>query len=139
MAYTYDFNSTYGLVVIRNASSKWTGLDMLESREEVIADDRFEPDYDWIYDLRFVHATVISVVELEQIVERFRLYRDDDLVAETSRSVLVGTDEDLQYVGSLYKQKASRPDELFAIVETIEEARNWLGIEASASEIGVSD
>jgi len=139
VAYTYDFNSTYGLVIIRNASSKWTGLDMLESREEVVADDRFEPTDDWIYDLRFIHATVISVVELEQIVKRFRLYRDDGLVDETSRSVIVGTDADLQYAGALYKKKASRSDERFAVVETIEEARHWLGIEASASEIGLID
>jgi hypothetical protein len=139
VAYTYDVNSTYGFVVIRNASSKWTGADVLESGEEVAADDRVEPGYDRIFDLRFIHATVVTVVEMEQIVEQARLCRKDGLLGETSRAVLVGTDEDLRYAGDLYRRKADRPDALFNVVETMEEARRWLGIEASASEIGLAD
>ena len=139
MAYTYEFNTTYGLVIIRNASSKWTGKDMLQSAEEIVADDRFEPDYDWVYDLRFIHNTVISVVEMEQIIERFRLYREDDLVDPDSRSVIVGTDEDLYHTGRLYQKRSERSDELFVVVETIEEARRWLGIDEPASEIGLMD
>ena len=138
MAYTYDFNSTHRFVVIRNASSKWTGDDILESAEEIVADDGFASDYDWIYDLRFVHSTVISVVEMERMVERFRVFRERGLVDEESRSVIVGTETDLEYTGTLYQKKANRPDKRFAIVETIEEARRWLGIEAT-TEIGLTE
>lgn len=138
MAYTYDINSTHGLVIIRNASSKWTGPDILESADEIIRDDRFAPDYDWVYDLRFVHETVISVVEMEQIVERFRLYREDGFVDPESRSVIVGSQEDLHHTGTLYQKRSGRPDELFVTVETMEEARQWLGIDEPASEIGLT-
>ena len=136
MAYTYEFNASHGLVIIRNASSKWTGKDILKSAEEVIADEGFEPDYDWVYDLRFIRDTVVSVVEMEQIVERFRLFRDDGLVAPDRRSVFVGTDEDLRHTAALYQKRSSQPDGLMAVVETLEEARQWLGIDAPASEIG---
>ena len=138
MAYTYDFNSTHRLVIIRNASSKWTGADILDSAEEIVADEQFAPDYDWVYDLRFIHNTVITVVEMEQIVERFRLYRNDGLVDEDSRSILVGTDENLHYTGTLYQKKSERADDQFAIVETMEEAREWLGLEDTAAEIGLT-
>ncbi len=138
MAYTYDFNATHGLVIIRNASSKWTGADVLEGAEEIIDDDQFAPHYDWVYDLRFIHSAVITVVEMEQIVERVRIYQEDGLVGERGRSVLVGTDEDLKYTGSLYQEKADCSDERFAIVETVEDARKWLGIEEPAAEIGLT-
>lgn len=139
MAYTYEVNATYGFVIIRNASSKWTGRDMLASADEIVSDDRFTPDCDWVYDLRFVHNTVVSVVQMEQVIERFRLYRDDGLVNEDSRSVIVGAGEDLRHTGALYQKRAGRPDELFTVVETIEEARRWLGIDAPASEIGLTN
>ncbi len=139
MAYTYEFNSTHGLVIIRNASSKWTGTDILESAEEIVADDRFAPDYDWLYDLRFVHNIVISVVEMEQVIERFRLFREDGLVDPGARSVIVGADEDLRHTGALYQKRSDRPDDLFAVVETVKEARKWLGIDEPASEIGLTD
>ncbi len=138
MAYTYDLNSDHGLVIIRNASSKWTGADVLESAEEIIADDQFAPDYAWIYDLRFIHSTVITVVEMEQIVKHFRVYQNDGLIGEEGRSVLVGTDEDLQYTGALYQQKANCPDDRFTVVETVDDARRWLGIKESAAEIGLT-
>lgn len=139
MAYTYEFNAPHGLVIIRNASSKWTGTDILESAEEIVADDRFAPDYDWLYDLRFVHNIVISVVEMEQVIERFRLFREDGLVDPGTRSVIVGADEDLYHTGTLYQKRSDRPDDLFTVVETIEEARKWLGIDEPASEIGLTD
>lgn len=135
MAYTYDLNPTHGLVLLRNASSKWTGRDVLQSADDVIDDDRFAADYDWVYDLRFAHSVVITVVELEQIVERFRLYRDDDLVAGESRSVIVGEDDDLKYAGRLYQQKAGLPDHRFAAVDTLEAARRWLGLEGTTASL----
>jgi len=138
VAYTYDINSTHRLVIIRNASSTWTGADILDSGEEIVADEQFGPNYDWVYDLRFVHSTVITVVEMEQIVERFRLYQNDGLVGQRGRSVIVGTDEDLRYTATLYQKKSDLPDARFAIVETVEEARKWLGIEDTAAEIGLT-
>jgi hypothetical protein len=139
VAYTYNINPTHGLVIIRNASSEWTGEDILESAGDIVGDDRFAPDYDWVYDLRFVHNTAISVVEMEQIVERFRLYREDGLVDPDSRSVIVGSQDDLHHTGLLYQKRSGRPDELFVTVETMEEARRWLGIDEPASEIGLVD
>lgn len=139
MAYTYTLNSTHRLVIIRNASSKWTGTDILESAEEIVTDDGFAPNYDWAYDLRFVNSTVISVVQMERMVERFRVFRERGLVDAESRTVIVGTGQDLEYTGALYQKKADRPDDRFAIVQTIEEARQWLGLEASAAQIGLTE
>jgi hypothetical protein len=138
VSYTYDLNPTHGLVIIRNASSKWTGTDVLEGAEEIVAVDAFAPNFDWVYDLRFIHSTVITVVEMEQIVERFRLYQNDGIVGPKSRSVVVGADEDLRYTGALYQKKADCSDARFTIVETVEEARTWLGIEEPAAEIGLA-
>jgi len=138
VAYTYDLNSTHGLVIIRNASSKWTGTDVLEGADDIVAEEAFAPNFDWVYDLRFIHSTVITVVEMEQIVERFRLYRDDGIIGPKSRSVLVGSDEDLRYTGTLYQKKADCSDERFAIVETVDEARKWLGIEDTAADVGLT-
>jgi hypothetical protein len=139
VAYTYTLNSAHRLVIIRNASSKWTGADILASAEEVTADDDFAPDYDWIYDLRFIHGTAISVVELERIVERFRTYRDRGVVAGDHASVFVGTDDDLRHAAALFRKRSDRPDDRFAVVETPEEARRRLGIDASATEIGLTE
>ena len=139
MAYTYDFNSTHRLALIRNASSKWTGVDMLKSAEAVVADEAFAPDYDWIYDLRLVHSTAISVVELERIVKHFRTYRDHGVVDGDHASVFVGTDDDLKHAAALLRRRSDRPDDRFAVVETLEEARRQLGIDASATELGLAE
>lgn len=139
MAYTYDVHSPYELVLIRNASSKWTGKDLLKSADEIVADDDFSPTYDWIYDLRLAHSTAISVVELERIVERFRAYRERGLVADGYTSVFVGTDDDLQHAARLLQKRSDRPDDRFAIVETLDGARHRLGIDASATEIGLAE
>lgn len=139
MAYTYDLHSAHRLVLIRNASSKWTGVDMLHSAEEVVGDDGFAPDYDWVYDLRLVHSTVISVVKLEQIVKRFRAFRERGLVAGDHTSIFVGTDDDLTHAVGLLQKRSDRPDDRFAVVETLEDARRRLGIDASAAEIGLTE
>lgn len=139
MAYTYDLHPSHRLVLIRNASSKWTGVDMLHSAEEVVEDDGFASDYDWIYDLRFVHSTVISVVELEQIVKRFRTFRERGLVDGDHTSVFVGTDDDLTHAVALFQKRSDRPDDRVAVVETPEDARRWLDIDASAAEIGLTE
>jgi hypothetical protein len=139
VAYTYDLNSTHGFVLIRNASSKWTGADMLQSAEEVVTDDDFAADYDWIYDLRLIHSTVISVVELEQILKRFRTFQDRGLVDADRSSVFVGTDDDLQHAATLLQKRSDRPDHRFSIVETLDDARRQLSIDASATEIGLAD
>lgn len=135
VAYDYDLHPQHGLVLIRGAGPKWTGRDILESAEEIVTDDRFSPGYDWVYDVRFVHQTVITTDEMERIVEQFRLYQEKGQVASTSRSVIVGTDDDLRFSGTLYQHKRNRPDDQFTIVHTLEEAWDWLGIEDPASEL----
>jgi len=112
---------------------------MLDSAEEVVEDDRFAPDYDWIYDLRLVHSTVISVVELERIVKRFRAFRERGLVAGNHTSIFVGTDDDLTHAVALFQKRSDRPDDRFAVVETPEDARRRLDIDASAAEIGLTE
>lgn len=139
MAYTYDLNPTHRLVLIRNASSKWTGDDMLRSAEAVVGDDGFAPDYDWVYDLRLVHSTAISVAKLERVVRRFRAYREQGVVDGRHASIFVGTESDLQHAAALLQKRSDRPDDRFAVVETLEEARRELGIDASATEIGRPD
>lgn len=139
MAYTYDFNATHRFVLIRNASSKWTGGDLLRSAEAVVADDGFASDYDWVYDLRLVHATAISVVELEQIVKRFRTYRERGVVDGDHTFVFVGTDDDLQHAAALLRKRSDRPDDRLAVVETLDDARRRLDIDASAAEIGLAE
>ena len=73
VAYRYDIHPSHGLVVIRGEGAKWTGQDILKSAAEVVADEPFAPGFDWIYDLRYVHQTGITVEEVEGIVERFQV------------------------------------------------------------------
>lgn len=135
MAYRYDLHPSHGLVVIRAQGAKWTGEDILESADEIVADDRFGPDYDWIYDVRYVHHTVIDVEEMERIVDQFRTFREKGQVDPNSNSVIVGSDDDVHFTGTLYQYKSNRTEEQFRIVDTMEEALRWLGVEASAAEI----
>lgn len=139
MAYTYDVKPAYDLVVIRSEGTRWTGRDLLESGEEVVADDRFCSHYDWLYDARFVHRTVITTEEMERVLERFRTFREEGRVDPDSRSVIVGMDEDLRASGLLYQHKAGRSNDQLAIVDTLEEALQWLGVECPASALEPSE
>ncbi len=135
MAYRYNLHPPHGLVVIRGEGAKWTGEDILESANEIVSDEQFAPGFDWIYDMRYVHQTVITVEEMEQIVERFRVLREKGRVDPDGNSVIVGTDEDIHFTGTLYQYKSNRTEHQFQIVDTMEEALRWLGVEASVSEI----
>jgi hypothetical protein len=135
VAYTYDFKPAYDLVLIRSDGIRWTGRDLLESGEEIVADDQFCAHYDWLYDARLVHQTVITTEEMERVLERFRAFREEDRVDPGSRSVIVGMDEDLRASGILYQHKAGRSDDQLAIVDTLEEALQWLGVECPASAL----
>ncbi|PQJ35317.1 hypothetical protein BSZ35_12540 [Salinibacter sp. 10B] len=135
MAYRYNLHPSYGLVVIRAQGAKWTGEDILESADEIVADDQFAPDYDWIYDMRYVHHTVIDVEEIERIVDRFRAFREKGRVDSNSNSVIVGSDEDVHFTGILYQYKSNRTESQFQIVDTMEAALHWLGVETAASEL----
>lgn len=139
MAYAYAFSATHRFVIIRGTGPQWTGGDILDSAQEIVDEADFASDYDWIYDIRFVHNTVITVDEMERILERFRTLRELGRVDPDSRSVIVTTDQDVQISGALYQYKAGRSDDKFKIVGTIEKAREWLGIEAPASEIKATD
>ena len=139
MAYTYDIKPAYDLVLIRSDGTRWTGRDLLESGEEVVADDRFVPHYDWLYDVRFVHQTIITTEEMEQVLDRFRTFRENGRVDPDSRSVIVGMDEDLRASGLLYRHKAGRSDDQLAIVDTLEEALQWLGVECPVSALEPSE
>lgn len=135
MAYRYHLHPPHGLVVIRGEGAKWTGEDILESADEVVTDDQFAPDYDWIYDMRYVHHTVIGVEEMERIVDQFRVFREKKWVDPETHSVIVGSDDDLHFTGTLYQYRSNRTERQFQIVDTMEEALRWLGVEASVSEI----
>lgn len=134
MPYDYDVHPTEGFVLIRGVGAKWTGEDILESAEEVVADDRFAPDYDWLYDMRFVHQTVITTGEMEQIVDLFQEFQDAGKVDSDSQSVIVGADENLRFSGTLYQYKADRSEGQLEIVDTLDEALDWLGLERKAVE-----
>lgn len=134
MPYDYDVHTTEEFVLIRGVGSQWTGRDILASAEQIIADDRFAPDHDWIYDVRFVHQTVITTEEMERIVEQFRRYQETGQVDPESRSVIVGTDENLRFSGTLYKYKADRREGQLEIKETLDEALDWLGLDREAVE-----
>ena len=135
MAYDYEIHPQHGLVLIRGVGVKWTGRDILESAEAIVADDDFAPGYDWVYDVRSVHQTVMTSDEMDRIVERFRTYQETGQVDAESCSVIVGTDKDLHFSGTLYQHKANRPDDQFTIVPTLDDAWEWLGVEAPASEL----
>lgn len=135
MSYTYDLNSEHGLVVIRVTDHRWTGADLLDSAEEVVSDDQFAPGYDWVYDARSVRVTVIGPEDMERVVDRFRTYREEGRVDSDSRSVIITGEENIQMTGVLYKYRSNRSDNQFEIVDTLEEARRWLGIEKTPSEI----
>lgn len=99
-----------------------------------MADDRFAPDYDWIYDIRFVHQTVITTDEMERIVALFRGLQDTGHVDPDSRSVIVGTDENLRFSGTLYQYKVGRSEGQLEIADTLDEALDWLGLDRDAVE-----
>jgi len=139
VSYTYEIIADYDLVLIRSTGIRWTGRDLLESGEEIVADEQFVPDYDWLYDVRSVHQTVITTDEMQRVVERFRTYRAEGRVDPDSRSVIVGMDEDLRASGLLYQHKAGRADDQLAIVDTLEEARQWLGIDGPVSVLEPSE
>jgi hypothetical protein len=139
VSYTYDVRPAYGLVLIRSDGARWTGRDLLKSGEEIVADDQFSPEYDWLYDVRFVHQTIITTEEMERVLERFRTFREEGRVDPDSRSVIVGMDADLRASGLLYQHKAGRSDDQLAIVNTLEEALEWLGVDCPASELEPSE
>jgi len=134
VAYRYTLHPPHALVVIRGVGAKWTGEDILASANEIVADDQFAPDYDWVYDMRYVHQTVITVEEMERIVDRFRTFREQGRVDAESNSVIVGSDENLHFTGTLYQYKSNRTESQFQIVDTMEAALHWLGVETAASE-----
>jgi hypothetical protein len=135
VAYRYHLHPSHNLVVIRGKGAKWTGEDILKSADEIVADDQFTPGYDWIYDVRYVHHTVIDVEGMERIVDQFRIFREKGQVDPNGNSVIVGSDEDVHFTGTLYRYKSNRTERQFQIVDTMEEALRWLGVEASAAEI----
>lgn len=135
VAYRYHLHPSHSLVVIRGKGAKWTGEDILESADEVVSDEQFAPGYDWIYDMRYVHHTVIDVEEMERIVDTFRVFREREQVDPDSNSVIVGSDDDLHFTGTLYQYKSNRTERQFQIVDTMEEALRWLGVEAPVAEI----
>ena len=139
MPYTYHLTPAHDLVLIRATGTRWTGRDLLESGKAVVADEQFVPHYDWVYDVRFVHQTVITTEEMERVVERFRGFREEGRVDPDTRSVIVGMDEDMRASGILYQYRAGRSDEQFAIVDTMEAARRWLGIDCPASALEPSE
>lgn len=139
MPYTYHLPPAYDLVLIRATGTRWTGRDLLESGEAVVADEQFVPHYDWVYDVRFVHQTVITTEEMQRVVERFRAFREEGRVDPDSRSVIVGMDEDMRTSGLLYQHKAGRSDDQFAIVDTMEGARRWLGVDGPVSILEPSE
>lgn len=129
MAYTYEIDSTQGLVLVRAKGSTWTAADIIDSAKAVVTDDQFSPDYDWIYDIRFVANTIIDSEGMDRILEQFREYRERGTVDRNSRSVIVTKDEDVRSTGLLYQHKADRPEGTLRIVDTLEEARAWLELE----------
>lgn len=135
MSYVYDFNSSHGFVIIRGTGHRWTGADILDSAEEIVSDDRFAPGYDWVYDVRSAQVTVIGPEDMERVVDLFRTYRKEGRVNSDSRSVIITGEESIRMTGVLYKYRSNRSDDQFAIVDTLEEARRWLGIEKIPSEI----
>lgn len=129
MAYTYEIDSTQGIVLIRPKGVTWTAADILDSAKTVVTDDQFSPEYNWIYDLRFVANTIIDSDGLDRIVGQFRQYRQEGTVEKDTRSVIVTKDEDVRSTGLLYQHKADRSEGTFRIVDTLDEARAWLEIE----------
>lgn len=129
MAYTYEIDSTQGIVLVQPKGAAWTPADILDSAKAVVTDDQFSPEYDWIYDLRFVANTIIDSDGLDRLVEQFRRYREEGTVEEDTRSVIVTKDEDVRSTALLYRHKADRPEGTLRIVDTLDEARAWLEIE----------
>lgn len=130
MAYAYDVYSKLAVVLIRSEGSEWTATDILDSAAEIVSDDRFRPGFDWVYDLRMVRRTVIGLEEMDCILEQFEEYRASGRVDRGSASVIVSKrEEELHFTPTLYKHHADRPDELFEVVATMEEARQYLGRE----------
>lgn len=132
--YNYDVHSQCGFVLVRCVDSRWTGRDVVESVGTIVTDDRFAPDYDWIYDMRFVHETVITTAGMNGIVEQVHRLEQSGQVDPDSRAAIVGTDDNLRFTGALYQQKADRPEGQLAVVDTLDEALNWLGVDREAVE-----
>lgn len=134
MPYNYDVHSQCGFVLIRCVDSRWTGDDVVESVDTIVADARFAPEYDWIYDVRFVHETVITTAGMNQIVEQFHRLEQSGEVDPDSCAAIVGTDDNLRFTGALYQHKADRPEGHLVVVDTLDEALDWLGVDREAVE-----
>ncbi|MCS3755380.1 hypothetical protein [Salinibacter ruber] len=140
MAYTYDLHPEIGILLIRNAGDTWTGEDILASAGAVVSDERMEPSLDWVYDLRTVQEAIIGVEDMECILERFSTYRAEGRVASSSASVIVRTEDvNLHLTPTLYKHRAGRPEELFEVVQTLEAARQYLGIQTADWDAALTD
>jgi hypothetical protein len=125
MAYTYRLNPTRSLVVV-TGGRRWSGKDLLASRDEVVRDPAFEPSFDWVYDLRRVLRIAFSPEQMAQAVDQFHALRADGWVECRSRSVLVARNEDVRQTGELYYRKVDCPGLQFHIARTLDEAYRWL-------------
>ncbi|WP_251921445.1 hypothetical protein [Salinibacter ruber] len=78
--------------------------------------------------------------DMECILERFSTYRAEGRVASSSASVIVRTEDvNLHLTPTFYKHRAGRPEELFEVVQTLEAARQYLGIQTADWDAALTD
>ncbi|MBN1597507.1 MAG: hypothetical protein JW894_04395 [Bacteroidales bacterium] len=112
-------------LIIEFASGKIDLIDFIELKKSEISDPRYNPNYDFIVDIRNADIEVLNNVEVE-ISKYVDFAKSTPNLLSNRKSALI-TNTPLQVVAmTLYKYFGSLPMRL-EIFTTYEAALNWLG------------
>lgn len=117
-------------LAIITGQGAWSGNDLLESARRVVEHPLFAPPFDWLYDLREIRGVDITPHDMHQNLEQLRAFRDEGLTDwKQSRTVIVTHHPDTFTTGTLHKHMAGHEADSFTIVETMDAAYTWLGLD----------
>ena len=130
MAYSYRIDAAHRTALIA-FTEQVTGHEIQEAVLDVYQDSAWQPSYHMILDLRYVHALVIEVGDVEEVVEQDRRY--EPLVGNGLDVTVVGSE--LHYLAwRYYALKAKDSPRTPKVAWTLEDA--WALVDGASMASG---